>query len=100
MTEKKKETGKDGKTKTGKEGKTREEIGTKGLYPAWPDTEDRYPSMPETWNVAESKPGKEVSGMAGYERHVSGNDGKSWTGKDGKRREEIDTMELYPSMPE
>jgi hypothetical protein len=42
--------GHDGKEE--RDGKTREEICTKGLYPAWEDTEDRYPSMPETWNVA------------------------------------------------
>ena len=40
--------------------------------------------MPETWNVAVSKCGKEVSGMGGYESHVSGNDGN-----ERKRREGI-----------
>ena len=35
-----------------------------------------YPAMPETWKAAESKCRKEVSGMGGYQRHVSGNDGK------------------------
>ena len=54
--------------------------------------------MPETWNVAESKPERQVSGMAGYVGDVSGHDGQAVM--DGKRREEIDTMELYPSMPE
>jgi hypothetical protein len=73
MTEKKKETGKDGKR--------REEI----------DTMELYPSMPETWNVAESKPERQVSGMAGYVGDVSGHDGqerrkrREKTGKDGRK---------------
>src|ERR1700735_2516037 len=66
--------GHDGKEE--RDGKTREEICTKGLYPAWEDTEERYPSVPETWNVAESKPERQVSGMAGYVGNVSGHDGK------------------------
>jgi hypothetical protein len=41
-----------------------------------------YPSMPETWKAAESKCRKEVSGMGGYQRHVSGNDGKQINVKD------------------
>jgi hypothetical protein len=41
-----------------------------------------YPSMPETWKAAESKCRKEVSGMGGYQRHVSGNDGKQMNVKD------------------
>ena len=58
--------------------------------------------MPETWNVAESKYGKEVSGMGGYERHVSGNDGNERKRREGikPQREEKDTKGLYPSMPE
>ena len=55
--EKKKEMGKHGKRNV-----QRELL----LYPARPDMEERYPSMPETWNVAESKPERQVSGMAGY----------------------------------
>jgi hypothetical protein len=33
--------------------------------------------MPETWNVAESKPERQVSGMAGYVGDVSGHDGQA-----------------------
>jgi hypothetical protein len=82
----------------GKMRKRRENTGricTNGLYPARPDTEDsldRYPSMPETWNVAESKSERQVFGMAGYGGRVSGHDGKAVshrrekTAKDGKRQ--------------
>ena len=55
-----------------------------GIKPQREETDTRglYPSMPETWNVAESKCGKEVSGMGGYERHVSGHDEKQMNVKD------------------
>jgi hypothetical protein len=71
--------GHDGKEE--RDGKTREETDTRGLYP----------SMPETWNVAESKPERQVSGMAGYVGDVSGHDGQAVshrrekTGKDGRK---------------
>jgi hypothetical protein len=75
-----------------------------GIKPQREETETRglYPSLPETWNVAESKCGKEVSGMGGYERHVSGHDGNERKRREGikPQREEKDTKGRSPSMPE
>jgi hypothetical protein len=62
------------------------------------DTKGRSPSMPETWNVAVSKCGKEVSGMGGYEGMYPAMTESRRMCK--PQREERGTKARSPSMPD